>query len=444
MLCVRHNSLFERLCTQVPTTHFVNDIVGGDMDGDGFDDIVTCGAANNRSSVVFADDIITTGHFTADSDLDIADGDHDSMFVHTVYGRGNWPFRGSARSKSGIRLSNNQVSCDNRTKSMTRKTGRVFARPIGSTPIANKVLKLTQLAGDLLPPRKRTWSKWVFLLTATFLLTFLNSESLAESPVTFELVASFDYPGAVSTHATAINDRGNVAGWCEVRRLVVRGFVRFREGRFTEPITDPDSSDGTTYLNGLNNTGVGSGYYESDTGGDGFLYSGSTFTNLNLGSGADVEKINDAANYCGTIFPTGGFVSIDGTLTSIVIPGAATGAEGINNLNQVVGSYTIGDVTYGYRRDADGALDYPIAVPGVFFTGLRGINDQGWIVGNVSGQTGTHGVLFQSPDRYVLYDYPDAGLTTFTGINNHGLICGTYTDARGVFHSFIVRASSAR
>jgi len=226
----------------------------------------------------------------------------------------------------------------------------------------------------------------------------------------------------------------------------VAGFVRFRNGSFSGPVIDPDENV-ATYITGRNNTGITTGYYETVNpfGYKGFIYSGGTFTTVELDPPYTyVEEVNDGGNYCGTTTESA-FVSIGGTVTNFSVPGAdGTGAEGINNLDQVAGSYSIGNVTYGYRRDADGTLDYPIAVPGVVFTGLRAINDQGWIVGNVSSPTsGTHGVLFRSPDQYVLYDYPGAGVTAFEGINNHGLICGDYFDDRGRVHGFIVRVRLA-
>jgi hypothetical protein len=61
------------------------------------------------------------------------------------------------------------------------------------------------------------------------------------------------------------------------------------------------------------------------------------------------------------------------------------------------------------------------------------------MVGQVVDAHGYHGILFRSPGRFVLYDYPDADLTDFEGINNMGQICGSYFDGT-VHHGFVVRA----
>ena len=287
-------------------------------------------------------------------------------------------------------------------------------------------------------------SKLLFLITAV-LLMFPIIQTLADPQVTFEVLVSFDYPGASSTFANVIDDRGRVGGWCTFHHSRVRGFIRFGEGQFSAPIREPESSDGSTYVTGLNIAGITSGYYATASGDDGFLYSDSTFTTVHMAAMyTDVQKINDAGNYCGaTILPSAAFVNIGGTVTTFVIPGAVgTGAQGINNLDQVVGAYTNGDTAYGYRRDPDGTLVYPFAVPGAWFTALRGINDDGWMVGTVANPA-THGGLFPSSGGFVLYDYPGASITTFTGINSRGLICGSYYDDQGNPHGFIVRVSPA-
>jgi hypothetical protein len=289
-------------------------------------------------------------------------------------------------------------------------------------------------------------TKHLFFLVVAVFLTFPSLQTFAGSPITFEVLASFDYPNATATVANVITDRGGVGGWCVSKGpRIVRGFFRLENGQFSAPLTEPDSSTGTSYVNGRNNNGITTGYYETATGYDGFLKSGSTFTTVHLGGFFTyVEKINDAGNYCGSS-SSGAFVNIGGTMTIFGVPGAGgTGADGINNLDQVVGGYSMGDSNFGYRRNADGTFEYPIAVPGFSFTNLHAINDRGWMVGVASSPSaGTHGVLFRSPSEFVLYDYPGSGTTTFTGINSRGLICGYYFDDMGQSHAFIVRAKLA-
>lgn len=136
-------------------------------------------------------------------------------------------------------------------------------------------------------------------------------------------------------------------------------------------------------------------------------------------------------------------MSLGGTVTTFTIPGAfATYAWGMNNRDQVVGQYDMGTYTYGFRRDADGTLTYPIFAPGATRISLSGINDHGLMVGIVVGDAGSSGIFFRSLGQYALYDYPQAEATYFASINNRGLICGSYYIDTG-YRSFIVRVRSA-
>ncbi|HEU0207725.1 MAG TPA: hypothetical protein VFQ78_01975 [Candidatus Udaeobacter sp.] len=279
-------------------------------------------------------------------------------------------------------------------------------------------------------------------------LTIPSLQTFADAPINFEVVVTFDYPGAFETVANAINNHGDVGGWCAVNpRSGPKGFVRLTNGEITGPLKAPGSESGSTYLEGINSSGTACGYYSAASGQPGFLHADQTFIPITVGGAVFtyLGSVNDAGDYCGTTaLPSATFVNIGGTTTTFNVPGAdATGADGINNLDQVVGSYSIGGAGFGYRRDADGTLQYPFAVPGMSSTGLRGINDRGWMVGRAS-ESGTviHGVLFNSRGAFALYDYPGAVWTYFTGINNGGLICGTYEDDSGV-HGFIVQATIA-
>ena len=292
-------------------------------------------------------------------------------------------------------------------------------------------------------------TKHLVPLVAAVFLTFPSLQTFAEAPISFEVLVTFDYPGAFETVANAINNRGDVGGWCAVNpRTWPKGFVRLADGQFSVPLKTPASESGSTYLEGINDSGTACGYYSGASGQPGFLHSDRTFTTITVGGASFtyLESVNDAGDYCGvTILPNAAFVNIGGTTTNFSVPGAdATGAYGINNLDQVVGTYSVGSNSFGYRRDADGTLQNPFAVPGMSYTSLRGINDRGWMVGSAAEQSGvdTHAVLFNARGAFALYDYPGAAWTYFTGINNGGFICGTYGDDTGV-HGFIVQATTA-
>ena len=284
----------------------------------------------------------------------------------------------------------------------------------------------------------------LFLLVA-MALAIPSFRTSADAPVTFEVVATFDYPGAVQTYANGINDRGEVAGFFLNDVDTSRGYVRFSDGRFSGRIMDPKDNQNYTVLPGINNTGTACGNYSWDDHIHSFLLSGGTFTEIPLSApNVYVWGVNDAGDYCGSLPDQyQAFLGIGNGTTYFTVPGAtSTSGYGINNLNQCVGSYALRDRSYGFRRDADATLNYPIGVLGATTTVLTGINDNGVMAGWVA-EGYDRGVCFRTPNDFALYDYPGASATVFNGINNRGLICGTYTDASLRHHGFMGRVRSA-
>ena len=255
-------------------------------------------------------------------------------------------------------------------------------------------------------------------------------QTFADPPVTFDVLSTFNYPGAVTTTLTGINAEGDVAGFFTPDNSATDGFIRFRNSLST-PITEPNDHANTTRVNDINDDGTICGYYQrADFHWYGFTASGGTFSEVNSGAlDTYVVGVNNAGNTCGyTGNPSGPFVIIDGTANSFAIPGADyTIAVDINNLNQCVGYYAVGQRTFGFRRDADGTFTYPITRPGAIDTYLFGINDNGLMVGFVYDSAGAgHAIFFQSPDKSAIYDYPGAVATSFWGINNRGVISGSF------------------
>jgi hypothetical protein len=282
----------------------------------------------------------------------------------------------------------------------------------------------------------------VMLLVSAVLLILSMSRALADAFVTFELLASFDYPGSTSTQPYGINDNGDVAGLCYPPGDKTAGFVRYKDGTFSDLIVAPPRSDNNTYVFDINNVGTICGYFTDGGNGAAFLISGSSYTEVNLPCESDqLTGVNDAGDFCGHSINPGfeSFVSIGGTLTNFKVPGSVyTDVEGINNLGQCVGNYQArNNHHFSFRRNADGTLKYPIGDRDTF---LHGINDHGEMVGLVDYAQGFrfHGIFCPSPNQSFTYDYPGAEFTWFHGINNRRLICGTYF-ADGAYHGFIVR-----
>src|SRR5438094_7326707 len=195
---------------------------------------------------------------------------------------------------------------------------------------------------------------FVFPLMGTFAQQAATSGSI-------EVTTIFDYPGTGnSTLKQKINERGDVVGEFIDSGGVRRGFVRFSNGSFSDPIVEPNDTVGFTEGRGINNprTVVGD-YAASDGNLHGFFLSGGTFTEYDVPGAVftAVLAINNPADFAGTFVDGSGiqqaFVSIGGTLTLFSIPGAAaTLAYDINDSKRlVVGYYIDGSgILHGYYR----------------------------------------------------------------------------------------------
>jgi hypothetical protein len=270
---------------------------------------------------------------------------------------------------------------------------------------------------------------------------FFARQMLAAPDVTFEILATFDYPGALETSPSGINESGTIVGSFVNGFNQVQSFVRYPDGTFSDPIMYPNAD--ATYLSGLNNTGTMCGTYLLGGFYHGFFLSGSIFTNFDLNTPNTLLKgVNDAGNFCGTTIDQG-FVSIDGTLTRFDIPQQAiVDAYGINNLNWVVGGAVANhgyEIEYSFLRRPDGKLRWPIQSPEFRNTGMFGVDDKGRMVGFVTDLTApTQAVFLRGTDQFTCFVYPGAIFTEFTDINNRGLICGQYDSPDGKQHGFIV------
>ena len=106
----------------------------------------------------------------------------------------------------------------------------------------------------------------------------------ASSSGSIEVITTFDYPGAGNlTLPQKINERGDVVGEFIDSNGVTRGFIRFSDGSFSDPIVDPNDTVGFTEGRGINNSGTVNGdYFGSDGNIHGFVVSGGTFTDFNI------------------------------------------------------------------------------------------------------------------------------------------------------------------
>jgi hypothetical protein len=274
------------------------------------------------------------------------------------------------------------------------------------------------------------------------------------APPTITVVTTFDYPGTGnSTTGYGINIRGDIAGDYLDASNVRRGFVRLNNGSFSAPIVEPNDTGGFTRGRGINSARTidGDFFNVADNAFHGYILSGGIFTQFDIGPGlsTDLYGLNDAGSFVGAYGSIAqvnqAFVNIAGTTTVIIIPGQYdAGASGINNLNQVAGSYSTnsGLLVHGFFRNSNGALTFPIDFPGATVTTPNGVNDRGWMVGRYTfADNVDHGFFLKLPHTFISFDYPGATGTSLNGINKNGLISGRYTDGAGLRHSFIAQVS---
>jgi hypothetical protein len=277
--------------------------------------------------------------------------------------------------------------------------------------------------------------------------------SLQAASPTIDLITSFDFPEpGVDTRPSDINNDGTIVGRIDFPEgFNVQGFVRFRNGDYSV-IIDPNGPGHFTEADAINNSGLIAGYYDTGPSLRGFFLSGDTYTDFTLpdACATKVTALNDAGDFAGQVYfrengecsDIQSFVSIGGNVTYFTIPGAsATYAHGMNNLSQVVGSYSDGAAVHAFLRDADGTLTFPIDYPGAVATSLSGINDKGWMTGYYDDTEGDfHALFLQSPTEFVVYDVGQSHFTFLSGINNRGFICGSYSDGSPlVAHGFLAR-----
>jgi uncharacterized membrane protein len=172
-------------------------------------------------------------------------------------------------------------------------------------------------------------------------------------------VTTIDVPGALTTLAWRINNRGQVVGiYSDVDRQVPLRFLRgylYEDGRFIR-IDAPGVS--TTFLNDINDRGqsTGQAFDAADPRNTHYAFlreRDGTFTRLPDVPGA-VQTIHIGLNNRGQTAATAAFLSADGTFvtlrafryddgepTRIAVPGAvSTFATAINDRGHMVGYYT--------------------------------------------------------------------------------------------------------
>jgi uncharacterized membrane protein len=276
---------------------------------------------------------------------------------------------------------------------------------------------------------------------------------------------SLDYPGAVFTAADDINASGQIAGWYVDASGTTHGFVL--DGNYTS-IDFPGAA--YTSVLGINANGDIVGRYAfkdigADKGVHGFLLRNGIFTSIDFPGAAETRPIgiNSAGDIVGIYSDQQqgkhhGFLLRSGVFTSIDFPNSAyTDVWKINDSGQIVGRYqTSGNEKFHLFLWTGGSFvslpDFAGAAqmaPTSVCSHHSGMNGAGDIVTAYADATpvqnnnfnqnmlgNLHGLLL-SEGVYTTFDFPGAHGTAAFGINDHGVIVGSYQDSFGRFHGYL-------
>jgi len=271
----------------------------------------------------------------------------------------------------------------------------------------------------------------------------LAGTTAAYTQVAFKFTG-FDPPGSSETHAFAVNNSGNIAGYYKDSSNLYVGFQRFKNGVFSKPLQKAGDS---LYLTGFNDSSVLTGYYYPPNSETSFTWAKGVFTDFAYKSfQTQVDGINNKADLAGmyvetpSLYP--GFLYIAAskkTITFSATGAAATFANGVNNKDVVVGSYTT-TIPYGpfqgFIRETNGSIAN-IGFPGATQTEPEQINDCSVIVGTFYDSAGLFHGFYGNVNQLIQLDYPGAAQTSVEGINNKLEITGSYIDSAGLRHGFL-------
>src|SRR5438132_11376303 len=160
------------------------------------------------------------------------------------------------------------------------QTGHIEIRQLGIVLLQHRRFRngnSTKEAMNSMKPKQILISILAVLFVFPLMGTFAQQASSSGS---IEVITPFDYPGTGNlTLPQKINERGDIVGEFIDAAGVTRGFVRFKNGTFSDPIVDPNDTVGFTEGRGLINCRTVAGEYAiSDGTIHSFLLSGSTFT----------------------------------------------------------------------------------------------------------------------------------------------------------------------
>lgn len=269
------------------------------------------------------------------------------------------------------------------------------------------------------------------LTTMTLFAVLALSVPLAtQTPprLTFTFV-TYNVPGAAQTALGGINNAGVIAGTYVDKSQHTHCFTL--KGTAVTTIDDPKGTDSSCGSINIHGAVVGT-YWDATSVDVGFLYQNGKFTDLVEPQGAfgtDANGINDNGDIVGSylvdVGDVHGFLLRKGKYTTIDVPRSlGTIPLGINNKGNVIAVYISTKGSASALRSGNTYKD--ISPPGSQQSEPLGINNLGDVnFASFVSSTKAHGSLLHG-GTYYTFNYPKAADTYGEGLNDKGMMVGTY------------------
>jgi hypothetical protein len=274
---------------------------------------------------------------------------------------------------------------------------------------------------------------------------------LASIPMSAQTTYNFtalNYPHAAFTQLLGINKLGKIAGYKGAS--VNKGFVVLGGSHF---VSENYPGSAQTQVIGINNNGGTAGFYVDKANTQhGFLDDLGKFTNVDF-PGTTLNQLlgrNDLHQAAGYYADSNGifhpyiYNEKGGVFEEIVIPAATGGAQatGINDSQAVTGFYIDGgNVSHGFLLSA-GTLT-TLDFPGSTGTAALSLNNLGQVVGTYTDGGGVHGFVWNKGTFQEVDDPNGAGETTLNGINDNGVLVGFWMPSGNISNGFIATPAGA-
>jgi hypothetical protein len=291
----------------------------------------------------------------------------------------------------------------------------------GSTQMSSTVASSYQVV-TLNNNRDLTFNQLLGINNEGVIAGYFGSGAAGHPNKGYELTAPFaqgdfhneNFPGSVQTQVTGLNDNGVTVGfWSKQNTASMAnnnfGFYEWR-GRFHNvnfPTGTP-AKPPVDQLLGVNNSDIAVGFFTNNSG-------------VNRG-----YEYNIRTGRFSRVLPPG---ASNNNL------GASLTAAGINNRGDVTGFYNkTSSVVDSFLKLHTGQF-ITLAFPGASATNASGVNDSDEVVGTYTTGSGNsavmHGFVWQGGKFSTVDIGGGATATTVNGVNDEGDLVGFYTDAKG-------------